>query len=96
MRRGFGWGVGHGVGHGIGGAHVWGGIAMIAFWAVIVIAIVVLVMWLVRHRHYVAAAPVSGGAAPGAETPLDVIRRRYAAGEIDKAEYEEKKKDLAT
>ncbi len=93
MRRGFhrfGWGVGH---H-FAGAHIIGGIAMIALWAAIIVGIVVMIVWLVRHRHYTPA--VAGGGAAGVETPLDVLKRRFAAGEIEKTEYEEKKKDLST
>ena len=34
-------------------------------------------------------------AAPAAEKPLEILKRRYAAGEISKAEFEELKKDVA-
>lgn len=34
------------------------------------------------------------GAAREVETPLDILRRRYAKGEISKGEYEQIKRDL--
>ncbi|MEW6568519.1 MAG: SHOCT domain-containing protein [Chloroflexota bacterium] len=37
----------------------------------------------------------SGGAgAPPGDSPLDILRRRYARGEITKDEYEAMKRDL--
>jgi putative membrane protein len=82
------------------GYHAWGPwevimvIGMIAFW----VAVVVLIVWLVRSwsPRYTGgqrAAPPAGTAAP-LETPLDILKRRYAAGEIDKAEFDQKKLDL--
>jgi putative membrane protein len=76
------WGWGHG--------GWWGwpmAVGMIAFWVVVV----VLAVWLIRSLAANAARP-----APGAqlETPLEVLKRRYAAGEIDRAEYEQKRSDL--
>jgi putative membrane protein len=63
-----------------------GPILMIIFWAIVII----LIVYLVRggtgaiHKH--------GG--QGGETALDILEKRYARGEIDKKEFEEKKKDL--
>lgn len=60
------------------------------FWAVVM----GLIIWAV-----VAAARGAGGqsgsGAPGqSESALEILKKRYARGEINKAEYEEKKKDL--
>jgi len=52
-----------------------------------------LIVWAVF-----AALPktgVSNTADYKTDTPLDILKRRYAQGEIDKEEYETKKKDLA-
>jgi putative membrane protein len=37
----------------------------------------------------------SGSQSPGADSALEMLKRRYARGEIDKEEYEQKKKDLS-
>ena len=61
-----------------------GGPFMLVFWLLVVIAIVVFVKWLgVR-----ASAPGSRD-----KSPLDVLQDRYARGEIDREEYEEKRRD---
>ena len=64
----------------------WGsGIGMILFWIVIVVLIAVLIKWILSQ---------SGGRAEQREAPLDVLKRRYASGEIDKEEFDRKKKEL--
>jgi len=72
-------GYGHGMGFGMG----WGWII-----GLIVLAIVV---WVV-----VRTTSQNPGSDPESrETALDVLKKRYARGEIDKQEFEEKKKDLS-
>lgn len=65
-----------------------GGIGMILFWILLIVVVVVLVKYLMPKTNERAEH------AEHKETPMEILKRRYANGEIDKAEYEEKKKDL--
>jgi putative membrane protein len=49
--------------------------------------LVLLIRWLVAESR-----PRSSG---GGETALDILKKRYARGEIDQQEFEAKKRDLA-
>jgi len=64
------------------------GFGMLLFWGLIITAIVMLVRGFGER---------SGGSEPGARdtTPLDILRVRYAKGEIDKGEFEEKRRELS-
>ena len=61
---------------------------MIAFWA----AVVVLVVWGVKALA-VSAEPQTAPLPPR-ENLADVLKRRYAAGDIDSAEFEQQRRDL--
>ena len=66
----------------------WGwGIAMmflmLLFWIFVVVGVVAGVRWLLGQLK---------GAAP--DSALEILRQRYARGEINKEEFEAKKKDL--
>ena len=61
-----------------------GGIMMLAFWALFIIFIV----WVVRE--------VSGRNGSANSKALDILKERYAKGEINKEEFESKKKDIAS
>ena len=69
-----------------GGAMVWVGfIFMLLFWALIILGIVALVTWVGRQGRPQGAAQ---------ESPLDILKKRYAKGEISKDDYESMKKEL--
>ncbi len=76
---GWGWTWGIGMIHGL----LW--------WVFVILGIVLLLRLLARGT--------GGGAAAGPppappETALDILKKRYARGEIDKAEFDEKRRDL--
>lgn len=57
------------------------------WWIFWVLIIVVLVALLLRRQS-------SGGSAASRPTPLEILERRYAAGEISTQEFEERKAKL--
>lgn len=84
-------GMGQGYGHGYGmmGGFGPGPIGLI-FMAVVLIAIIVGVVWLVRSL----AAPHAHHMTPKRSAGLDVLEERYARGEVPREEYLQKKKDI--
>lgn len=89
---------GWGAGVGPGPHHFASGIAMGVLWLALIVIAVLLVIWLVKQSrlHHAAADGGNGTVAVTGETPLDIIQVRYARGDIDKAEFEQKKQDLST
>ena len=78
-----GWG-GYG-GYG-GGWDLFGALHMLLWWVLIILGIVVLVRWLFGGAH--------GVRRPDEDRALSILRERYARGEIDKAEFDARKRDL--
>jgi putative membrane protein len=67
---------------------IFGWLFMLLFWGLIIVGLVLLVRWLWDQGR----PPGWGGAG---EAPLDMLKRRYARGEITKEEYDRIKQDLA-
>lgn len=83
-----GWRMGPGMmgGWGMG----WfGGIFMIVFWILILVGLVMVIRWLFQSNSKKGDSDHRGSRA------MDILKERYARGEIDKTQFEGMKRDLA-
>jgi putative membrane protein len=71
------------------GMMLFGPLMMIVFIGAIVVLVVLVIRWLGGVSHFSAG---SGG--PPSRTPLDILKERLAKGEIDVAEFEERRRAL--
>lgn len=82
-----------GAGWGMMGPGMMGGFGAMGLMGVFWIVVVGLIIWAVVTA--VRGAPWTGGSeASRPDSAMEILKKRYARGEINKAEYEEKKKDL--
>jgi putative membrane protein len=75
------WGWGH---------MIFGSLTMVLVWGAIILVIVLLVRWLGAGwggQHMPSPPP--------SKTALDILKERFARGEIDKDEFEERKRLLS-
>jgi putative membrane protein len=68
---------------GMGWWMVFGGVLWLAFWVFVVYAVI----WVATGRRGPARHAEPAQPAPRPEDPMDIARRRYAAGEITRDEY---------
>ncbi len=73
------------------GQHGWlmavGVVHLLIFWIIAILATVALWTWLTgKNRSQVYS--------PQEKTPLIILQERYARGEIERDEFEQKKRDL--
>jgi len=64
----------------------WG---MMVFWGVLLLAAAAAIVWLFGRSQRAGAG--IGGVG---ESPVDILKKRYARGEIGRDEFEEKKRDI--
>ncbi|GGD28873.1 SHOCT domain-containing protein [Sinisalibacter lacisalsi] len=67
-----------------GGFGMFGGLMMILFWGLVIALIAFGVKWLSDNR----------GASNSRRDALDILRERFASGEIDEDEFERRRKAL--
>ena len=87
QRSDSGWGMGPGM-MGNWGMGWFGMIFMMIFWVLVIVGLVFLIKWLIQTTSSGKTAEQTGSRA------VEILKERYARGEIDKAEFESKKKDL--
>jgi putative membrane protein len=58
-------------------------LVMLTFWGLVIAGLIALVRWLVMQ-----------GRESRTDTALEILRQRYARGEINKEEFDAKKRDL--
>lgn len=62
-------------------------VMMFFFWSLVIVGLVLGIRWLVRQGD-------DARGEPRADRPLQILRERYARGEIGKEEFEARKRDL--
>ncbi len=77
------WGANNAFG---GASGIVGFILTLVFWALIIIGIVIFIRWIINQTKW-------NNTRTG-KAPLDILKERYAKGEITKEEFEKIKKDL--
>ncbi len=78
------WGWGH---------MIYGSVMMIVFWAGIILLIVLAFRWLGGGRRQETGQGTQ--APPPGTRALEILQERFARGEIDKDEFEERKRYLS-
>lgn len=68
------------------GIHGWG----MGWWWIIAIFIILAIIWILVKTMNKDSTINS----PPDNLPMDILKERYAKGEIEKKEFEERKKDL--
>jgi len=62
-----------------------GFVTMVLFWVLLVVGLILLAKWLVDQ-----------GRMGREDSALDILKKRYARGEITRQEFEEMKRDILT
>ena len=72
--------------YGYGWGPGFGWIVMILFWGIVIVGIVAMARWVSEGR--------SGKTEPRERTAMEILKERYARGEIESEEFKKKSRDL--
>ena len=61
---------------------------------ILIILVIGLVGWLLTQGQAAGGCHAVARTTVNTETPLEILRKRYARGEIDRNEYESRKREL--
>ncbi len=87
---GGGWMMGPGMmGWGGFGFSPIGWVMMLLFWGLILGGGALLLIWLFRQGQ-----PAGVGPGPATRSPVDILRERYARGEITREQFEQMRRDI--
>ncbi|MGH2670659.1 MAG: SHOCT domain-containing protein [bacterium] len=79
------WGAGWGIGMML---------LSLLFWVFIIVALGAAVWWLVRHGSKEFRHRGGSGLSESSDTAADILRQRFARGEINREEFEERQRVL--
>ncbi len=72
-----------------GSMMLFGGFFFLLFWVIVIGGAIWLVVTLTRGPQMRSSPPMAG------QTPLDILKMRYAKGEITKEQFEQMRRDLS-
>ncbi len=74
---------------GAGGFGIFGAILSLLFFLLIVVGIIIFIYWIIKQF-----TPGITSQIPSTNRALEILKERYAKGEITKEEFEEMRKEI--
>ncbi|NOZ70883.1 MAG: SHOCT domain-containing protein [Chloroflexi bacterium] len=80
----------NGYGFGYGGSFL----LTVLFWFLLIVVSVWFITWLLPRLRTSTPTAANSALGSGSDTAIEILKRRYASGEISKAEYEAMRTDI--